>query len=284
MTVNASESVIGPAYITWRSTEMGLTTTDGCKIRTEFSNVELEPDQSIVVEKINRTRVKKYVEATFLQLTQAAVRLLEDNVTAIAAGVRTEDFSSTPTSGTLVVTHPGASGSTRVRTYTAVVITPGEEVFSNGEYTGKPVVFQILGDSDTNSYGTEVETATSATAPAVASYQKIENPWTSESTITDGATAVALTAYLQVTFGVDVRPDMLNSGKIILKENDGNTLVAHTQSYGTTTGATDYTKVKIVPTAALTTATEYEIIVAPGIYSVSGVKGTVGAAMQFTTA
>jgi len=282
VTLSVAETIIGPAYVTWRGTELGLTTKDGLKIRPEFENVELEADQTIVTTDIRRTSAKVFVEATFFQLTQAKLALLEDNVTAVAAGVRTMDYAAAPTEGTLVLTHPGANGSTRVRTFTAVVITPGEELHSNGEYTGKPVVFQLIGDATTNSYGTEVETATSATAPAVASYQKIEGA--SESTIVDGATAVAVTAALQVTFGVAIRPDQIANGHIVLKENDGNTLVSVAYSYGTTTGATDYTKVKMTPAANLSAGTEYEIIVTPGLYSTSGVVGTVGAAMQFTTA
>lgn len=282
MALNAQETIIGPAFVSVNGTELGLTTDDGVTLSTEFANVELEAAQSLVTPRIHRQRVTARLAATFYQLTLAAWRLLEDLKDAPSAGNLVGSWNSKPTDFELVLTMPGANGSTRVLVAVGNLVTPGEKVFSNGSYTGAPVEWQLIGDPTTNTYWTISETASSAAAPAPSSYAKIVSG--TPTTITDGATNVEATAKLQIVFNVGVRPDQLTAGKFILKSNSGNDAVACSIAYGETAGNKDYGKIVLTPAASLTAATTYDLIVPPGLLSFDGVASTGLAAMQFTTA
>lgn len=282
MTLAPEEAVIGPALLTVNDVAIGLTTEDGIALAPEFEMVFLRGAQSLVTSRGHRAGVDLGLSLTFHQLTLAKWKLMWDTKSAISSSTLTLDFDPKPTELPLVLTMPGANGSTRVMTVTGVLETAGELVFANNAYTGAPITFRLIGDAATNSYGTIVETASSDTVPAVSSYSKIVSG--TETSLADTDTGVAVAAKIGVVFNVAVRPDQLTSAKFMLKANDGNSMIACTVAYGTTTGATDYTKVWLTPASSLSSSTSYELIVAPGIRSFDGLVSAAGAAIQFTTA
>lgn len=282
MAVNPAEAVIGPAFVTLGGVELGLTTEDGVTLSPEFEHIVLDGPQSIVKLRSHRKMVDLKVSLTFVQLTLEKWRLAWDMATAPSNGVVPLKWNSTPTERPLVLTMPGANGSTRVLTCTAVLDSAGELAFNNGEYTGAPITLQLIGDPVENSYGDIVETASSATVPAPSGYNKVVAG--TPSALADEDTGVAIGAAVEVVFNVAIRPDQLTGGNFALKTSGGNTNVAASIAYGTTTGATDYTKVRITPAANLSNSTEYQVLVAGGIKSFDGASSTSWHSIQFTTA
>ena len=280
MALNAQEVIIGPAFVTLGGVELGLTTDDGVTISPEFTNIELEAAQTVVIPRVHRQRVKAMSSATFYQLTLEKYRLLCDIKNAPDGGTLIGSWDARPTEFPLVITGPGSNGSTRVYTATAVLMTPPETIFNNGAYTGAPVEWQLLGDPTTNKLYTLVETASSEVVPNPASFQKIVG--TTETTITNGANEVESAASIQVTFPVGIRPDQLNPSNFILRLAAASTALPAAIRYGTTGGAIDYGKVVVDPVANFSAGVDVELIVAPGILSFDGVRSTAATIFAFT--
>ncbi len=280
--LSPEEAVIGPAFIEIGGVELGLTTDDGVELSPAFEMQFLGGAQSIVTSRGHRSRVDLTMGLTFHQLTLEKWRLAWDMKDAPSSGELEMKWDPTPQERVVVLTMPGSAGSTRVLPITAVLENAGALPFANNQYTGAPITLRLIGDPTTNSYGTITETASSATVPAVSTYQKIVA--TVETAITDGATNVEVAAAIQVTMNVAIRPDQLTPANFRMKLNDGNTDLPGSLSFGTTSGKTDYTKIVFTPSASLSNSTQYEILVAQGIKSFDGVVSTAGAAIQFTTA
>ena len=280
--LNPTELVIGPAYVATAGVDSGLTTEDGVELTPDIKNVDYQGAQSLVISETRRTAVGLMLSAEFNQLTLEKFRVLQGMQTAPSNGSLDGKWSPAPTKHTIILTMPGPAGATRVLTATATVEKVGGTKANNVSFAGVKVDFKLLGDPTTNKYYTLVETASATTVPAAASYQKIVG--STETAITDGATAVELAAKVQVTFNVAIRADQLTNSKLLLKANDTNVAVACAIGFGTTTGATDRTKIVLTPSAALTASTEYELVVTPGLMSADSIPTAAAYGLRFTTA
>lgn len=281
--MNPQELIIGPAYISFGGVPMGFTTKDGVSLSEEFNMTEYEGAQSLVVCDVNRNLVRAVVKATFNQLSLEKWRLLSDIVDAPVNGVLKGKWSQFPTIRPIVLSMPGGRRKTRTFTASGIVLTPGEQVFNNEEYTGREVEFLLIGDPDQNSYYDVIETSTSGDAPTVQSYQAVASNGT-ETTFVDGATTVAnASTAIQLTYNVAIRTDQLTGMKFILKAQNGNGQVPCTVGYGATTGNPDYAKIRLTPTSALSAGTAYDLIAIQGIVSADGVSSAALEAAQFTT-
>lgn len=281
-TLTQTEVVRGPAWVSLNGVQMGLTEKD-VQLVEEFENAELTGGQSVVVGDYARTLVRAKIVATFKQLSLEKMQYLCDWTTAPVAGVVDGKWSDTPTQFALELLGPGSNRASRLFTATAVLLTPGTKIFDKGVYTGAPVEFGLVGDMSENKYYHIVETAASASVPAVASTQKITAAGVA-TTLTDGDASIPVDDSFQFTYNVAVLPTDLSSDKFILKTNDGNTAVACTVGYGTTASEPDYTKVVITPAANLSAGTEYELVAVSGVRSFAGLASAALAALQFTTA
>lgn len=280
--LSAQELIIGPAFLSADGLDMGFTTTDGITYTPEHELTEFEAAQTQMIADAHRSKVRGVVAATFNQLSLEKWALLEDIDGYVSGNTLVGKWKKCgPTKRNLVLTMPGPNCGVRTMSAMAVLLTPGEKVFSNNEYTGAPVEFLLLGDPATETLWTIVETPAGGDAPAAASFQHVAANGT-ETSFVDGAVNVADDATaIQITFNVDIRLDQLNSSKFILKEQTGNIVLA-TYAFGTTTGNPDYKKVKVIPTSGLSASTDYDLIIVPGVVSMSG-KASSGASIQFST-
>jgi hypothetical protein len=292
MALSASNLLIGPAFVTFGGVEMGFTTDKGVSFGEKFETVKYKGAQSPVTAAIHRHGVDVTVKVTFNELSLANWELISDLAATAAAGVLQGDYNNGLTQRALILTCPGPAGGTRVFQATAVVLTPGDKVFSNTEYTGADVEFGLIGNPSTGRVYTIIDTASSGTVPAPATYQTIAGGTIANgmlsggtpSTITDGATDVAVTARLQVTFNTDIRVDQLDTSKIFLHLVAANTMIACTVLHGETTSERDYAKIVLVPATSLSAGSTYNLMIPIGLISMEGIKSTAMAAMQFTTA
>jgi hypothetical protein len=280
--MNIDQLLIGPVSVNFNGVDLGYTTDDGVKFKEDFASVKFSPAQALGVVDSHRTKVDCTVSVTFNELTLANLKILSDLADAPSGGVLEGKYQRRPTKAQLILTGPGVDGGTRTFVATASILTSGEMAQNNKEYSGKPVEFQLYENASTGVYWTLTETASSESVPAASSFQYISGG--SPTTFTDGSSSVADdSTALQITFNVAIRPDMLNSGRFILKTAAGNSDVSCTIAYGTTGGETDMTKVVLTPASALASSTAYDLIVSKGLTSVDGVPTTGAIAVQFTT-
>ncbi|HMA20620.1 MAG TPA: Ig-like domain-containing protein, partial [Gemmatimonadaceae bacterium] len=95
----------------------------------------------------------------------------------------------------------------------------------------------------------------------------------------NGATGVATSAVVTVTFSEDMDPTTVNGTTFTLKTTVGSIAVIGTVSYNTTTRIATFT-----PTAALTANTGYTATVTTGAKDLAGNPLAVNASFSFTTA
>lgn len=267
------ELIIGPAYVSIDGVDFGLLGSDGLTYNLEFETVEFESSQTQLIPALHRNRVRGTITATFHQLTLEKWRILEDIEDAPVGNTLVGKWNSCgPTPRILTLTLPGPNCGIRTMQCTAVIMTPGEKVFSNGEYTGAPVEFLLLGDPATNILWTLIETPASVTVPAVQTYQHINGAGT-ETAFVSGGTIPAASVSVQASFNVAIRPDQFTAGKFMLIETTSGDPVACTYAAGNTAGNTDFTKVVVTPTGGFDASTDYTLVVAPGVQSTSGKSG-----------
>jgi hypothetical protein len=263
-------------------TDLGLTTDDGVTLSGEMTIVDLTAPQSVGVLDSYRQMQNCQAVATFRELTLAKLKMLQDLTTAPSSGVLGLTPQHKVTKRTIVITTAGPGGTTRVYTGTAGVVACGEIQNNTADYAGAEVTFQFYINPTTNTYATIADGSSSETAPAISAWEYFTV--SSGTTLTDGATDIPIAAKFRLTFNVEIRPDQLTASNFILKTGAGNTAVASTIAFGSTSGVTDFDVVEITPSASLGTSTAHDLIVVPGILSISGIPSTALAARQFTTA
>lgn len=276
MSLTAGNLLIGPVTITIDGTDMGFTTEDGVTLSPGFETQFFRGAQSPVIAKGHRSGVDMSLKVTFAELSLANLKVLLDTDTAVSGSALTPAFQETLTNRTIVITGAGPTGGTRVITCTANIESLGEYKMANNEYGSMEATFRLIGSPAANTYFVIQDAASSDTAPAVASYQKMISG--TPTTITDNETGVAVGAAIQVTFNVSIRADQLTSAKFFIKTTEGNTDVAAAVTFGDA-----YTKVIVTPSSSLSASTAYEIIVPQGLLSVDGIPSTAAAAIKFTT-
>jgi hypothetical protein len=281
MSLNPNEVLIGSVRVSFGGVDLGFTTDDGVEYKPEYETKKFKGAQSTVTVKKHRTGVSIMVQATFAQLTQENIKLLEDLQDDPSGGTLEGIYNETPTERALVVTGPAPNGGTRVLTAVASVDSVGGVKINNKDFQGYQVTFELLGDASTNKFWDMVDTASSATVPTPSSYATVTG--STETPLADAATGINVGHKIQVNFPVSIRPDQANTRNFLLKTSAGNTFVACTVSFGVTASVTDYTKVKLTPVASLTASTEYQLLIVPGVLSADAIPGT-GASIQFTTA
>lgn len=281
--LSAQELIIGPAFLSLDGIDMGFTTTDGITYTPEHEMTEFEAAQTQMIPDAHRHRVRGVVSATFNQLSLEKWAMLEDIVGYTSGNTLVGKWGKCgPTKRNLVLTMPGPNCGTRTLSAMAVLLTPGEKVFSNSEYLGTPVEFLLLGDPATETLWTVVETTSGGAAPESTSFQYIM-PNGTETSFVDGAVNVDEDAVaIQTTFNVPIRLDQLSGTKLILMENGSMVPASFSFGQSGTPAAPDYTKVKVVPTGGLTGSTDYTLVLAPGIVSMNGAAGA-GESITFTT-
>lgn len=281
MTLDPQQLLIGPVRVSYGGRDLGFTTEDGVRYAPSYDTAKFKGAQASVNVHKHRTGIEIMVSANIAQMSLENWQLLEDLKDAPDGNTLEGAYNVRPTERALVVTGPSPNGGTRTMLSTASVSAMGEIQMSNNAYQNFPVEWELLGDAETNKLWRVVDSPTSAAVPTPTSYATVIGE--TEAALADAATAVNVAATLQVNFPVAIRPDQLSANKFMLKTSDGNTFVEATYGYGATGGVTDYTKVRIIPTANMAAATPHQLIVAPGVLSQDGVAGT-GASIQFTTA
>lgn len=279
--LNPQDVLIGSVRVSFGGNDLGFTTDDGVEYKPEYETKKFKGAQSTVTVKKHRSAVSIFVTATFAQLSLANIRLLEDLANAPSGSSLEGIYNETPTERALVITGPAPSDGTRTLTAVASVDAIGGNKMNNKDFQGYQVTFELLGDAETNKFWDMVDTATSSTVPAPSTYATVTG--TTETAMLDGATGINVGHAIQVNFNVAIRPDQANSNKFLLKTTAGNSYVACTVGFGVTAGETDYTEVKLTPTANLSASTEYQLLIVPGVLSVDAIPG-LGQSVQFTTA
>lgn len=282
MPLDSTELIIGPAFVSLDGVDMGFVGSDGITYSPEWETTEFESSQTAMVVDAHRTRIRGVISATFHQLSLEKWRMLEDIKNAPVGNtlVGSWDICGS-TKRVLVLTMPAPNCGVRTMSATAVIITPGEKVFNNGEYTGAPVEFLLLGNAEDESLWTMIETPSAVTVPAPSTFAFVVDDV--ETAFVDGASTVSATSdSVQMNFNVAVRPDQLSDSKFILLVSTTGEVIPATYAYGETGGVADYTKVKIIPTGGFTASTGYSVVMPAGIVSTTG-KRSAASSVQFTT-
>lgn len=280
--MDAQKLLIGPVRVAYGGHDVGFTTDDGVTYTPEYETQKFKGAQGPLTVHKHRSGIDGMIGFTAAEMTQENWYLLEDLAEEPSGGVLRGRYKVRPTEREIVLTGPGPNGGTRVMVGVGSVSSVAEVKINNKEYQGLAVEIELLGDPETNELWVITDTATSATVPNPSSYSTVTSGDV-EAALTDGATGINPALAIQMNFPVAVRVDQLSNRKFVVKTSTGNVEVAGTLSYGKTTGATDYTKVKFTPAAPFTAATAYDFIVINGLLSQDGVSGQM-AAIQFTTA
>lgn len=279
--MDSQKLLIGPVRVSYGGQDVGFTTDDGVSYAPEYETQKFKGAQGPLTVHKHRSGIDGMISFTAAEMTQENWQLLEDLAEEPSGGVLRGRYKVRPTEREIVITGPGPDGGTRVMVGVASVSSVSEVKINNKDYQGLAVELELLGDPETNELWVITDTATSATVPDPSGFSTVTSGDV-EVALTDGATGINPSLAVQMNFPVAIRPDQLSNRKFILKTSTGNTEIGGTLSYGKTTGATDYTKVKFTPTAALEATTAYDFIVINGLLSQDGVAGSM-AAVQFTT-
>lgn len=282
--------IAGKVAISIDGVDIGITTADGVSLNRELETIELESAQS---DSIHGERVTKrtYTASFVLQdLSLENWKLAEGSSEPIAVDgnkrtyiARWNDSCSGLPVKQFVITMPGANCSVRTLTGLCTIKTTGEQIFNRNQYSGLPIELKFIYNEEADELYRIVETSADTTKPTISAQHYVSSTNT-EVSFSSGATNIPATIKgIILTFSTAIRPDQIGSSKFFV--TSGGATIPTTVSYGVTSGAIDYTKIKLMFNSGVTLdeSTLYLVVVTPGVVGNNGAKGD-GGSVSFTTA
>lgn len=283
MACDKTKLMFGPVAVTVNDTDLGFTTADGVSFSVDETLVPFDGGQKGTNQAYGRSLTEVMATFDLAQLSQANLQLIWGTA-APSAGVLTGAFTAgIKTEAQITLTGQLQDGSPRVITGTGVIRSTGEMAMSKTEWSALPIEFTFVGDSNDVLFLIS-DTAASATAPTIASYDTVDTSTLAETSLADTDTGVARDEWIQIVMSQAVRLETMTGSNITLSAAGANTFLPWSAIvYGTTGGETDRTKILAKPASDLAGTTEHYLTVGTGVKNLQGIPLAAGAIIQFTT-